>query len=96
MALIVKHSMVRDNDMLSRASQNSDVPCESPIYKDDLVTVSQIAEFLHVPISWVYERTRRRGVERVPHFKLGKYLRFSKLEVLEWIQRQRGNSLAPR
>jgi excisionase family DNA binding protein len=81
--------------MLSRL-QNLDVSREGSVYNVDLATVSQIAEFLQVPNSWVYERTRRRGVERIPHFKLGKYLRFSRCEVLEWVHRQRGNSLAPR
>jgi len=81
--------------MLSRL-QNSDAPREGSVSNVDLVTVTQIAELLQVPNSWVYERTRRRGIERIPHFKLGKYLRFSRSEVLEWIQLQRGNSLAPR
>src|SRR6266446_1720442 len=66
------------------------------VYDRDLATVEEIAAFLRVPPSWVYERTRRRGVERIPHFKLGKYLRFSRREVLEWIQRQRGIPLASR
>jgi len=56
---------------------------------EDLFTVREVAELLNVPISWVYERTRRRGIERIPHFKLGKYLRFSRSEVLQWVQRQR-------
>jgi hypothetical protein len=37
-----------------------------------------------------------RAIDKDPHFKLGKYLRFSRREVSEWVQRQRGNSLAPR
>ncbi len=82
--------------MNSRIFQNSDMPRERSVYNDDLATVREIAEFLQVPTSWVYERTRRRGIERIPHFKLGKYLRFSRCEVVEWVQRQRGNSLAPR
>lgn len=82
--------------MPPRALQNADMPRESSADKDDLATVSQIAGFLQVPKSWVYERTRCRGIQRIPHFKLGKYLRFSRLEVLDWIQHQRGNSLAPR
>jgi excisionase family DNA binding protein len=69
---------------------------QSSACNDELATVSEIAEFLQVANSWVYERTRRRGIERIPHFKLGKYLRFSKSEVWQWIERQRGNSLAPR
>ena len=77
--------------MNSRASQNAEIPSDRSAYDGDLATVSQIAEFLQVPDSWVYERTRRRGSERIPHFKLGKYLRFSRCEVQEWVQRQRGN-----
>jgi excisionase family DNA binding protein len=86
----------RDQEMLTRVSQNSDALPQSSMCSDELATVSDIAELLHVPNSWVYERTRRRGIERIPHFKLGKYLRFSKSEVREWVESQRGNSLAPR
>lgn len=57
--------------------------------RDGLLTVGDVAELLKVPLSWVYEHTRRRGIERMPHFKLGKYLRFSRSEVLQWVQRQR-------
>jgi excisionase family DNA binding protein len=80
----------------SSVLQKSDMTRERSVPNDDLATVSQIAEFLQVPNSWVYERTRRRGIERIPFFKLGKYLRFSRSEVFDWVQRQRGNSLAPR
>jgi excisionase family DNA binding protein len=62
--------------------------CES---HNGLVGAAEIAQLLQVPLSWVYERTRRRGVERMPHFKLGKYLRFSKEEVLEWLHKLRRN-----
>ncbi|HUO17323.1 MAG TPA: helix-turn-helix domain-containing protein [Verrucomicrobiae bacterium] len=55
---------------------------------DELMTVSEIAAFLKVPISWVYERTRRRDFERIPHVKLGKYLRFSLPEIKQWLQKQ--------
>ena len=51
--------------------------------------VTEIARMLHVPTSWVYERTRRRGKERIPHLKLGKYLRFEVDEVREWLNVQR-------
>ena len=50
-----------------------------------LLTVHEVAEFLKVPVSWVYERTRRRGIERLPHLKIGKYLRFRREDVLGWI-----------
>ena len=82
--------------MNATALQQPEASAKSSACDDELATVGQIAGFLRVPDSWVYERTRRRGAERMPHFKLGKYLRFSKQEVAEWVQRQRGNSLAPR
>ena len=50
------------------------------------MTVAEVAEFLKVPVSWVYDRTRRRGCERIPHLKLGKYLRFRAVEVQQWLQ----------
>ena len=56
---------------------------------EELMTVSEIAQFLKVPVSWVYERTRRVGIEQIPHLKLGKYLRFSVPEVKGWLQEQR-------
>lgn len=58
---------------------------------EELMTVGEIATFLKVPPSWVYERTRLRGIDRIPHIKLGKYLRFSADEVREWLQRLREN-----
>jgi excisionase family DNA binding protein len=50
------------------------------------LTVPEIAGVLKVPVSWIYERTRRRDQERIPHFKLGKYLRFDLAQVREWLR----------
>jgi excisionase family DNA binding protein len=52
----------------------------------EFLTVQEIAAILKVPVSWVYERTRRRGRDRIPHFKLGKYLRFHAQRVRAWLQ----------
>jgi excisionase family DNA binding protein len=56
---------------------------------DGLLTVQEVAEILRVPVSWVYERTRRRGNEQLPHIKLGKYLRFRRTDVLGWLNAHR-------
>jgi hypothetical protein len=40
------------------------------------LTAEQEAERLGVPLSWIYTRVRKKGEERLPHFKAGKYLRF--------------------
>ena len=54
-----------------------------------LLTVEEVATLLRVPLSWVYDRTRKRGAERIPGFRLGKYWRFREADVLGWIERQR-------
>ena len=54
-----------------------------------LLTVREVAEFLRVPVSWVYERTRRRGAERLPHIKMGKYLRFFSSDIFAYLEAMR-------
>jgi excisionase family DNA binding protein len=54
-----------------------------------LLSVEDVAELLKVPVSWVYERTRKRGLERIPGFRLGKYWRFRAEDVFAWLDRQR-------
>ena len=61
------------------------------LFNSQLLTVPEIAQALKVPVSWVYERTRRRGAERMPHIKLGKYLRFELGDVRTWLETMREN-----
>ena len=62
---------------------------------DELLTVQEVAHWLKVPPSWIYERTRRRGAEQLPFIKLGKYLRFEEAAVKVYLERQRRSSLIP-
>ena len=62
--------------------------------KSHLLTVHDVAEMLQVPVSWVYGRMRKRSVERLPGYRLGKYWRFRLTEVLAWIESQRRDSHA--
>ena len=54
-----------------------------------LLDAGEVAELLKVPISWVYSRTRKRSLDRLPGFRLGKYWRFQREDVLAWLERQR-------
>ena len=58
---------------------------------DQLLTVHEVAGLLHVPVSWVYGRMRKRSQERLPAYRLGKYWRFREAEVLAWVESQRGD-----
>ncbi len=55
----------------------------------ELLTVKEVASLLKVPISWVYERCRAGAPNPLPHLKLGKYLRFSKADLLAYMERLR-------
>ena len=54
------------------------------------LTVEQLAEWLQVPKSWVYDRTYR---DEIPHYKLGNHLRFDVIVIEKWLkERARGFS----
>jgi excisionase family DNA binding protein len=50
--------------------------------QDRLLTVADLADFLSVKPSWVYEAVRSKGL---PNFKLGNHLRFSRTAVERWV-----------
>jgi excisionase family DNA binding protein len=62
--------------------------------RSELLTIQQVAELLQVPVSWVYGRLRKRSLERLPAYRLGKYWRFDRNEVLAWVECQRRGSHA--
>ncbi len=59
--------------------------------ENHLLTVGEVAELLQVPVSWVYEQTRRRCPGRIPGFRLGKYWRFTSADVTAWLAAKRTN-----
>ena len=56
--------------------------------KGRLVDVRELAQILHVPVSWLYERTR---LDKIPCVRLGKYLRFNPEEVLAFFRAEKVN-----
>ena len=71
-----------------------DLPADQANRHDDLhelLTVEEVASRLKVSKSWVYEHTRARGLprsERLPHIKIGKYVRFEARAVREFLDRK--------
>jgi excisionase family DNA binding protein len=55
----------------------------------ELLTVQEVAALLKVPKSWIYDKTRRRGQDALPHVKLGKYLRFDETSVRAWLMKRK-------
>jgi excisionase family DNA binding protein len=52
---------------------------------DRLLNASEAAALLNVPESWIREQTRR-GL--VPHVRLGRYVRYRRVAVVEWLEPQ--------
>jgi excisionase family DNA binding protein len=62
----------------------------------DLLTVRETAQFLKVSVSWVYEHVRPDTEDRLPVVKLGKYLRFDRRDLHEYIDAKRDAARQPR
>ena len=45
-----------------------------------LFTIKEAADVLRIPISWLYERTRRNAI---PCRRIGKYVRFTQEDLVE-------------
>ena len=50
-----------------------------------LIGINEMAKKLDVPVSWLYSRTR---TNEIPHFKVGKYVKFDPEKVMMWVQEQ--------
>ena len=53
---------------------------------DRLLDAGEVAKLLNVPATWVAEAAR---AGRIPHVRLGRYVRFEHLAVLEWVAQNR-------
>ncbi len=60
---------------------------------DFLLTVSEVARLLRVPKSWVYDHVRPSSRPLLPHVKLGKYLRFRRHDIEEFLTRQSADTV---
>lgn len=62
-----------------------DVAAESV---EPLLTPTEMASVLRVPLSWIYNYSRRKGKNTIPIVRCGKYLRFSAEKVRAWLDEQ--------
>ena len=56
----------------------------------NLIGINEMAKKLCVPLSWLYHRTR---TNQIPHYKLGKYVRFDESEIEAWLKEQGKNEV---
>jgi excisionase family DNA binding protein len=60
--------------------------------EDIIFDVEGLAEYLRVPVSWVYNKNT---LKELPHFKAGKYSRFRKRDVDRWVKSQTRTPVPP-
>lgn len=53
----------------------------------ELLTAEEMAVILGVPKTWIYSRTKL-GQKGIPHVRVGKYVRFQKERVLEFLAKE--------
>ena len=56
---------------------------------DELLDVKRLSDWLKVKPSWIYEKTR---TGEIPFLKVGKYLRFDKSAVWDWLKKRNEES----
>jgi excisionase family DNA binding protein len=52
---------------------------------ENLKDIDYMAKKINVHKSWLYGKTR---TNEIPHYKVGKYVRFDEIEVWEWLKEQ--------
>ena len=61
------------------------------VLRYEVIDVEELAKRWNVPPTWVYERTRNRAADPIPHVKLVRYVRFEwgSPELEDWWNRHR-------
>jgi len=59
---------------------------------EDLLTPEDLAALLQVDLSWIYKQTQ---MKTLPHKKLGKYIRFSRSEVMKHLEKSTVPAASP-
>lgn len=52
----------------------------------DILTPDELAQRLKTSRGWVSAMTRKRQRNPIPHYKVGRYIRFSWKDVSEWLE----------
>ena len=52
---------------------------------EPLLNIKELADLTSLPVSWIYSHT---ATGALPHYKIGKYLRFRRTEIELWLASQ--------
>jgi len=60
----------------------------------DTMLVEEASPYLRLPISSIYDRTAPGAADPIPHYKIGKLLRFKRADLDKWLEAR--NTAAPK
>jgi len=67
--------------------------CAPVTIPNEILTPKDVAELLRTSLTWVYEKSRSRNRDPIPCYRIGRYCRYTKSAVIEWMLRH-GNKAA--
>jgi hypothetical protein len=72
------------------SQKESKVPEQAPNNVFELLDAKQLAERLGIPVSWVRNHSSASSAtgSKIPHTRLGRYVRYEWPLVVEWLRRQ--------
>src|SRR5262245_47155206 len=73
------------NPHMKSELQTNNHPAMEAFDEESLMTPSELAAMLRVPVSWVYAQTRGRSKAGLPFVKMGRYVRFDRDAVRKFI-----------
>lgn len=59
---------------------------DCPTKAEPLMSCDDVARFLQVPISWIYDNHRETGL---PALRIGRHLRFRREEIDQWLDERK-------
>lgn len=59
---------------------------EFSVVAPEILRPEEVAQLLRTSLSWVYEKSRRRQRDPLPCLRIGRYIRFEKTAVIEWLR----------
>lgn len=74
--------------MTTRSTAAAPIVAAPLIDPAQILTPEELAERLKVSKRWLYEKSRSRCLNPLPTIRIGRYLRYSWLDVSTWLHQQ--------
>jgi excisionase family DNA binding protein len=60
-----------------------EIPHDAQSLDDDWFTPAELAAWLKITTDWIYDACQKQSI---PHYRIGRKVRFSRSQLLEWLE----------